>query len=61
MRTISLKHCTIKATILPVQENWVAMMIITTTKASIHACIATDKKGEGGEERNHDPRTLFLQ
>jgi hypothetical protein len=48
MRTISAKHCTIKATILPVQENWVAMMMITTTKASIHACIATDKKGEGG-------------
>jgi len=61
MRTISVKHCTIKATILPVQENWVAMMMITTTKASIHACIATDKKGEGGEERKHDLRTLFLQ
>jgi hypothetical protein len=35
-----------------VQENWVAMMMITTTKASIHACIATDKKGKQGRKES---------
>jgi hypothetical protein len=60
MRTISVKHCTIKATILPAQENWVAMMVITTTKASIHACIATDKKGDGGGGKKARPQNAFL-